>query len=134
MLLFFSCKPKIKDEQTPETPSHDATFYLTIDNRDGKNEQKKYSFSLEERSKFSKEQLEKLQKEFLAKNSTGYDFNGWYADEKFSGEKITTKSLAEISVNEAKNFYGKMTIKQYQINFQTGAGASTNKTAIKTTI
>ena len=124
-LFLFSCKPKIKDKkekETPKNPSYNATFFLTIDNRDGKNQQKKFSFSLEEGSKFSQKQLEKLQKEFLAKNSTGYDFNGWYADEKFSGEKITAKSLAEISFSKAKNFYGKMTIKQHTVTFNVDGG------------
>ena len=108
-LFFFSCKPKIT---VKDTPTYDVNFYLIIDNRDGKQEQdkeqKKYSFSLEEGSKFSKERLDKLQKEFLDKNSTGYTFDGWYSDEKLATKKITAENLAEISINEKKVFYGKM--------------------------
>ena len=80
---------------------------------------------MEEGSKFSQEQLDKLQQEFLDKNSTGYTFDGWYGDKNFSSKKITAQNLAEISIDEEKNFYGKMTIKQYKITFETGAGAST---------
>ena len=125
--IFFSCKPKIKNKDN-ETKSYNATFYLIIDNRDGKKEQdkeqKKYSFSIEEGSKFSKEQLDKLQQEFLDKNSTGYTFDGWYGDKNFSGDKITAQNLAEISIDEAKNFYGKMTLKQYSVTFNTFGGSA----------
>ena len=126
--LFFllHCKPKIKDkEDDKKTPSYSITFFLTIDNRDNQNEQKKYSFSVEEGSKFSKQQLDKLQQDFLDANSTGYDFDGWYEDENFSSEKITAEKLAAISISKAKNFYGKLTIKQYKITFETGAESST---------
>lgn len=41
-----------------------------------------------------------------ANKKEGYFFNGWYQDEKLSGDKIITEELKEVTVNENRNFYG----------------------------
>ena len=130
LLLFFisNCESASSDEEKKDEKkkSYQITFHLTVDS-----ETKTFPVSVEEGAKFSKEQLEKLQKEFIDKNTKkGYSIRNWYENKNFSGERLTLENVQNIAVTEDKNFYAKLEINQYTITFNThGGSAVPNETA-----
>lgn len=105
--VLFHCDVEVKEEDD----KIGANFILTVENKNGNDpEKKKYFISLKKKgSKISEDQLDKLQKEFVDTN-TGYNFKGWHENDTHFGNKVTAEKLAQISINETTNFYGKLEI------------------------
>ena len=124
-IFLFHCKPpasKSPDKKdNPSKKSWTISFNLQIET--GKSESQK--FILDEGTKFSKKELDSLQKKLLNKHAKeGYSFDGWYENDKFTGDKITTEGLKEVTVTADKTFYGKLDVLTYTVSFNTDGGSA----------
>ena len=71
--------------------------------------------------------MDSLQKKLLDKHhkdKQSFSFDGWYENDKFAGDKITTEGLKEVTVTAEKTFYGRLKANQVTVTFNTDGGPS----------